>query len=123
MSFRSAIAAAQKVARAATGSTFTYARGDDSVTLTAGRGRTTFNVDNGQGVMVTVESHDFLIATADLKIADVAALPERGDQITETVDETTYTYEILELNGEPAWRYSDEFRQQLRVHAKLIGSV
>lgn len=124
MSFASAIAVAQKAARAATnsnGSTYAYTRGAISAPVSPGRGRSTFNVDSGQGVFITVEAHDFLIATADLKLANVLTLPQRGDKIVETLGSATYTYEILELNGEPAWRYADEYRQQLRIHAKLIG--
>jgi len=127
MSFAAAIAAAQRVGRAATkprDSTFVYRRGDDTVEINPGKGRSTFNVDSGQGVYVTVQAHDFLIETAELVLADEVTLPQRSDTILETTDTgATYTYEILELNGEPAWRYSDEYRQQLRVHAKLIGSA
>lgn len=120
MSFASAIAAAQKAARNATGGLVTYARGVETVTLTAGRGRSEFETER-KGILIKLEARDFLIATAELILAGAVTLPARGDTISETVGDTTYTYEVLELNGEPAWRFADEYRQQLRVHTKRTG--
>lgn len=123
MSFLAAVAAAQKVARAATSpGDIAYIRGAEEATLTAGRGRTTFENLNASGVLIRIESRDFLIATDELILAGEITLPVRGDKIRET-DEAgnTCEYEILELNGEPAWRYSDGYRLQLRVHTKLTS--
>ena len=124
MSFAAAIAAAQQTAREATGGEITYARGTLTVTLTAGRGISTFEVQQGD-ILVRVEARDFLIAQEDLKLVGIVeTLPARGDKITETTaDGTTFTYEVLEIGSEPVWRYADEYRQQIRVHTKLIGST
>lgn len=121
MSFLDAVAAAQQVARTVSGGEVTYARGNLTVTLTAGRGRSSFDVVQGD-VLTRIESRDFLVAAADLQLAGVVqTLPERGDTITETdADGTELKYELLERQGEPVWRYSDEYRLQIRIHTKLI---
>lgn len=123
MSFLAAVAAAQKTARQLTSNgEIIYARGAVSVDLTAGRGRSSFDVLQGD-VLVHLESRDFLIEAAELVLDGALTLPVRGDRITET-DElgATLTYEVLEPGGEPPWRYSDEYRLQFRVHTKLIAN-
>lgn len=124
MSFAAAIAAAQRVARQATSEgEITYTRAGDEVALSAGRGQSRFDELQGD-VLVRVESRDFLIATAELKLAGEVTLPTRGDTITETdAAGTTYTYEVLEFGNEPCWRYADDYRLQIRVHTKLTATV
>ena len=93
-----------------------------SVTLNATPSNTSFETQRGDEEVVSLESRDFLITTADLILASVAALPERGDWIEETVGATTYKYEVLFLNGEPQYRFADPYRKQLRIHTKHIGN-
>lgn len=122
MPFHSAIAVAQRVARSLNGGPIRYTRGGTYVDIAlAGRGRSQFTVGSGQ-VLVQVESRDFLIETAALILDGQLVLPERGDVITETMGGRTYTYELLDLGDEPSWRYSDEYRLQLRVHTKLTDA-
>jgi hypothetical protein len=101
-----------------------YQRGASSVSIAVGIGRTTFQVDNGTGVIETFESRDFLILAADLVLDGLAALPKAGDRIRETGgdDSTSYIYEVLAPGTEPAWRYSDPYRRTLRIHTKQIGT-
>ena len=47
-----------------------YVRGGQTVELSATVGKTTFEVDDGYGVLVRHESRDYLVLAADLKFAD-----------------------------------------------------
>lgn len=100
----------------------TYVRGEESVELPASIGRTTFEVDNGFGVVERTESRDFLVLAEDLVLAGSATLPERGDRIRETQGTTSYVYEVLAPGKEPHWRYSDPYRQTLRIHTKHVST-
>ena len=101
-------------------STVEYVRGSRSVELPATIGRTTFEVDDGYGVLVRHESRDFLILAADLVLDAEQMLPERGDRIRETQGDTTFVYEVTAPGKEPAWRYSDPYRKTLRIHTTQI---
>ena len=99
----------------------TYQRGQATAVVSAGIGRTTFQVDNGTGVVETFESRDFLILAADLVLGGQLTLPQAGDRIREQADGATYIYEVLAPGNAPAWRFSDPYRRTLRIHTKQIG--
>lgn len=98
----------------------TYARGAVSVELNATPGQTEFEHVDEQGVVQRIVSRDFLIRVADLKLDGAETLPESGDQVRETVAGVLYVHEVLAQSGQPPWRYSDPFRQVLRVHTKQV---
>ena len=98
----------------------TYARGEQSVEVAATVGKTTFEVDDGYGVLVRHESRDFLVLAADLVLDAEQVLPNRGDRIRETQGSMVYVYEVLAPGKEPCWRYSDPYRKTLRIHTKQI---
>ena len=104
-----------------------YQRGLWSVSVPAGIGRTTFQVDNGSGVIETVESRDFLILAADLVLGGTVTLPKTGDRIREASGEdgggASYMYEVLAPGTEPAYRFSDPYRRTLRIHTKQVGTA
>ena len=100
----------------------TYARGAQSVDLSATIGKTTFEVDDGYGVLVRHESRDFLILTADLVLDAGQVLPQRGDRIRETQNQTVFIYEVSAPGKEPCWRYSDPYRKTLRIHTTEIAT-
>ena len=97
-----------------------YARGMQSVNVAATIGRTTFEVDDGFGVLVRCESRDFLILASDLVLAGEAQNPQRGDRIRETQDQQTFVYEVTAPGKEPCWRWSDPYRKTLRIHSKQV---
>ena len=101
-------------------STVEYVRGSRSAEVAATIGKTTFELDDGYGVLVRRESRDFLVLAADMVLGDVVTLPERGDRIQETQGSTTFTYEVTAPGKEPCWRYSDPYRKTLRIHTKQI---
>lgn len=100
----------------------TYQRDDAEAELPATIGRSFYEQDDGEGIVTRSQVRDFLIDTADLLLSPIGSLPKRGDWILESEDGTTFTYEVMSLGGEPAWRYCDPFRLKLRIHTKLIDT-
>ncbi len=98
--------------------TVTYQRGVDTVDVSASIGRTSFEIDDGYGVLQKFESRDFLILASDLVLGSSQTLPQRGDRIIEN----GFTYEVLAPGKEPVFRYSDAYRKTLRIHTKQIGA-
>ena len=98
----------------------TYVRGSRTLDVLATVGKTTFEVDDGYGVLVRYESRDFLILAADLAIQQQPFLPEQGDRIRETQGQATFVYEVTAPGKEPCWRYSDAYRKTLRIHTKQV---
>lgn len=100
-----------------------YRRETNSVTVPATIGKTEFEVDDEFGVVQRIESRDFLILASDFVLDGNLTLPERGDVIEEQAGNQTLQYEVTAPGKEPCWRYSDLYRQTLRVHTKLIGGA
>jgi hypothetical protein len=99
-----------------------YRREDRAVTLRATIGRQEYQQDDGAGVITRAEDRDFLIRATDLVIDGMRVLPEAGDRIEEADNGTLFIYEVLPVsNAQPCYRYSDPYRQTLRIHTKLIG--
>ncbi len=97
-----------------------YRRGEVESTVTATIGKTMADQDTGDGLVLRMEIRDYLIDSADLKLDGQPTLPERGDLIIENDDGKNFTYEVLPIGNQRAWRYSDPFRLKLRIHTKLI---
>jgi len=104
------------------GITVTYVRGEASFDVLAVVGQTAFRITRSYGPGVVVRMRDYLIDAADLATGGIYP-PEVGDRIEETLGSDTHIHEVLEPgNGEPAWRWSDEFNQRLRIHTKHIDT-
>jgi len=99
-----------------------YARGVQSVDVAATVGKTTFEVDDGYGVLARHESRDFLVLAAELMLEGQTVLPERGDRIRETQGRQVFVYEVTAPGKEPCWRYSDPYRKTLRIHTKNVDT-
>ena len=100
----------------------TYVRGDDSVALDATVGRSSFDVDDGHGVM-RFETRDYIVRADPLVLAGVQVQPRRGDRVLEAVgDGSTVAYEVVNVAGSPEWRPCDSSRVLIRIHTKLAGS-
>ena len=98
----------------------TYARGSQSVSLSATPGRST-TVTNPDGVEVKISDRDWILTSADLILGDSLTTPQIGDVIEETADGQVYTWTVLPPDGDKEWRYCDSHRHSLRVHCKLTG--
>ena len=97
-----------------------YVRGTDSVEVSGTVGRTVFRVDKGYGVMERVEARDYLVLGSALTLNGAAILPSAGDRIREIEGDKAYVYEVMAPGGEPCWRWSDPYRQTLRIHTKQV---
>jgi len=90
--------------------------------LNATVGRTEYEQDDGYGVVMRAESRDYLIRSLDLALDGVPELPQVGDRIEEVQCGKVYVYEVLPIGAQQQhWRYSDAFRQTLRIHTRQIG--
>ncbi len=98
--------------------TVVYSRGTDSISVQAAVGKTAFEVDDGYGLMTTFESRDYLIASADLLLADEIIEPRRGD----TISEGGKVYEVMAPGKEDACRPSDQYGVTWRIHTKQVGN-
>ena len=96
-----------------------YGRGDSIIRLPVSSGRSQFEVDEGGGILIEIESHDFLITPSDLRIDGVATEPLAGDRI----EDGGVVYEVMPFGNEPAWRWADIYRQRYRVHSKQVDKV
>lgn len=97
-----------------------YRRGTDTVAVLATIGTTVFQIDDGAGGVLRIESRDYLISAADLILSGGPVLPQRGDRIEESVDSEVFVYEVIRPGDEPCWRWSDAYRQTVRVHTKQV---
>lgn len=97
-----------------------YQRGAASAQVAATVGETVFQIDDGAGALLRVESRDYLITAVDLVLGGSPTLPQRGDRIRETQGTQVFVYEVMAPGEEPHWRWSDPYRRTLRVHTKQI---
>jgi hypothetical protein len=101
--------------------TVVYQRGvppDNTVEVAATIGSTVFQIEDGAGALLRVESRDYLITAADLVFDDTPITPRRGDRILEG----GLIYEVSAPGGEPEWRWSDSYRQTMRIHTKQVDT-
>lgn len=122
MSFAAAIRVAGKAAAAASGVKIKLRRG--AVTTNChpcGLGTSTFTTLTADGAVVSVRSQDFLVMTELYDFGDGPVEPARGDLVIRTEDDGDHTYELLDLPNEKSWRWSDAWRQRLRLHTKEIA--
>ncbi len=99
-----------------------YARGAETVVVSASVGRTIFRIENAYGVQERHEARDYLILASALFLGGALELPKAGDRIREEEDGKVFVYEVMAPGGEPCWRYSDPYRRTLRIHTKHVGT-
>lgn len=97
-----------------------YQRGTDSVTLPATLGRTEYEQADESGFVTRFESRDYLVRAGGLVLAGTPILPEPGDRILETVGGQTFVYEVAALPSGAHFKFSDPYRQLLRIHTKQV---
>ena len=91
----------------------TYRRGDESHEVTAGVGRTEYEVEDEYGLRVGAEVTDFLVPADAFPFEE----PEAGDEIVAD----GVIYEVMDLAGQGHWRWSDPYRTTMRIHTKEMG--
>ena len=94
-----------------------YRRGKQSAEIPATIGKTLFKIQDEYGRTIYYESRDYLISSADLILKGAVTIPMKGDEIIEN----GFIYEVMAPANEPEWRYSDTYRNTLRIHTKNTG--
>lgn len=120
--FQSAIGNALDTIRGVAGAQVIYRRDAAWVTIkNAVRGASRYETDSGDGLKLETVSEDFLIGASSLTLNGSTVEPKAGDTIEQELGGKRLTFEVMSPGGdEPAWRYSDAGRTQLRVHTKLM---
>jgi hypothetical protein len=95
-----------------------YTRVSASATVPATIGRSTFQLDDGTGVITQVESRDYIVAVEDLVLDGEAIEPAPGDQIIEGDLDDGVKYEVMAIGGEGCWRWANHLRTAYRIHTK-----
>ncbi len=115
--FHDQLAAGLGRLRTHAGETVTYARGAQSVEVTAVVGESAHDsIDDG--MPVTVQSRDFMIAVEDLLLGASAVTPQAGDRITQG----SALFVVRDISGSNCWRYSDHPRSTYRIHTVEVDA-
>ena len=101
----------------------TYLRVADraSIATYATVGKTPFRIETADGLMMHVETRDYIITAADLVQDNLPTTPALGDVIDEVIDGVTQRFEVVGPGGEPHCRYHDAARTVFRIHTKYLG--
>lgn len=119
---RTAVRHSTPAAPAGEATAVTYRRGAETCPLAeAGKARGEAVLQDSEGVLTRAEVWSWLIAAADLVLAGASAEPQRHDRIEEVTPAGTFVYELLELGGEPCWRWSDPHQQYRRITTRLVS--
>lgn len=100
-----------------------YVRGGTTIEIAAADGLVwlgdaRFGVTTDGGPRVVFGDRQYLITAGSL---GSLGEPEEGDRIIETIDDTEYTFEVMQPGtGDPAVRWSDPARSRWRVNAKRV---
>jgi hypothetical protein len=96
-------------------------RGDQTTVAIAVRGRSAYQVDDGQSLRLEYTDNDMLFVPADYAFGSVAATPLPGDRIREVLMDGLLgeEYEVMGLGGEQCYRL-DQNQAILRVHTKRV---
>jgi len=101
--------------------TVVYERDGRSVEVKATIGRKAYEVADSYGASVWVESTDFIVTAADLRVAGVRTLPEAGDRIRLEVGDETCVYEVMAPGGRMShYTAADPQATAWRIHTKLV---
>lgn len=109
------------VMRQVSGVDITYTRPgepDLSVTLWVVPGRSSHEVIQSNMVVEQVQSLDFIVKASELVLGESVTLPQVGDYC-ETED--GLVHHLLNVGGEPRWKYTDQTKQFIRLHFKQTG--
>lgn len=103
----------------------TYARGSDSVDVPAVIEMQMLKIDDGMGgIRIEYTDLEACIPTANLSFDGLTPVePRRGDLIYRTMPYDVQVFEIMPLDNNADWRWSDPVGQTMRrVRAKHIDT-
>jgi hypothetical protein len=94
------------------------ASGGSTIDVRATIGRTQFQLEGANGVIINAESRDFIVAAADLALDGIVTQPAKGDRIT---DADGVIFEVMPFGpDQPHWRWCDGNRLDMRIHTKQV---
>ena len=107
------------------GRTVTYTRLSGSpapVPITAWIGETRASrLQEDPGIATIWGDRDYFIAVEDMLAAGLNT-PQQGDRITEVIAGVAVKFELMPPDdGQPPWRFSDQFRTVFRMHTKRVS--
>jgi hypothetical protein len=73
------------------------------------------------GAVVLTRFRDYLIDVSDYVIAGEETEPSIDDQIIETIDGVSVTFQVLPTPGSAGVRHSDRARQVWRLHTRQVS--
>lgn len=107
-----------------------YKRGLISVTLAASRQKTTHETFDLSGMIVQVESHDFVVQAVSLADGGTKLTPQPQDviEVTDAEASVMHTFEVQALSQprgarEQAYKSCDPWGHQIRIYTKFKGSA
>ena len=100
--------------------TVTYARGAESVELSATLGDTRYELTDDAGATVQAKATDFIVTADELALGGAVTKPQIGDRIRLPAGAKVLVFEVLDLAGAGHYRPADPFGKALRIHAKQI---
>lgn len=123
MSLAAAIRVAHRTAAKADGTMVQLRRGDvTTMCVPALKGQHQFDtVEPDEGHLVSVAGQDFLLEPKYYDFGEGPVEPARGDVVIDHQADGPHEYELLELSGQPSWRWSDPYHTRYRVHTKEVA--
>lgn len=110
-------------ARQHAGRSVVYSRGGESVTVTALRGNSRYQLEENTGFVTEKEVRDFIIEAEPLRalVFDGSIFePKTGDRIVETVHGRTRTFSVRPPSpATPHWSWVDPDETTMRIHTEL----
>lgn len=100
-----------------------YRRGSLVAAVVASKAKTTFDVPQVDGMLIQVQSHDWLITAQSIVLDAEVVKPAIGDRIIETIAGKLHCYEVQKFGMEQHYRQCDPFGHKLRIHTKYVGVV
>ena len=118
---RRAYLAARLAHKKLTGTTITVSRGlNTSAPLVATVGKSGTVSYEADGTQTFAKNRDYLIEASAYIINDVLTTPRRFDVITEVINGTPITFEVLDADGDDVSTSTDSGRTVYRVHTKEV---
>lgn len=119
--FDTDFAAADDLLAEAFGGTVTYARGSDTVNVTAEVVLADYGVTGPIGGRIQVQPRDYLITAADLVLNSAQITPRSGDKIRETILGIVEEFQVMPLGDRPCHEDADAGKTKWLVHTKYVG--
>lgn len=106
----------------------TYVRGSQRCPLDASFGKTQFEVTDQAGMLHNVDSHDFILRSANMLFDGEIFVPKALDEIHVERGGVTHRYMVVQYGNmidstEQVYRWCDPYGKQLRVHTRYEGVI